>query len=136
MELPHSSDLVDCVVLILLRDDQVLVEKRKPTKRVLPGAVALPGGHVEAGEQPEMALLRETREELAIVPLTSVFVCTLLHRSQEFRRLHYFAVSEWSGDISSSEAESVAWLPLLDFYRLDLEVDRMAISEYLRHYRR
>jgi mutator protein MutT len=87
---------------MLIQGNHVLAERRKRTKQVMPGAVALPGGHVETGEQPEQALRREVQEELGIVPVDVVYVCTLLHRSQEFRKLHYFAVTRWQrGDAAS-----------------------------------
>ncbi len=36
--------LLDCVAFMLIKNHQVLAEKRKPTKKVVPGALALPGG--------------------------------------------------------------------------------------------
>lgn len=113
----------------------MLLEERKPTKRVVPGAVALPGGHVEAGESLEDALRRELMEELGITPLEVRYVCTLLHRSAEFRRLHYFAVPQWEGKMENHEAASLRWVPLTAPNDLDLEVDRLALAEYQRVYR-
>ena len=127
--------LVDCVAFMLMKDGQILAEKRKLTKRVVPGAVGVPGGHLEAGEQPEEALRREAREELGIVPLEMAYVCTLLHRSQEFRKLHYFVVTWWAGVIIPHEAEAVVWIPLTALQTLDLDVDRLAVQEYLRVYK-
>jgi mutator protein MutT len=127
----HPEPL-ECVAFLLLQNHQVLAEKRKQTKQVVPGALALPGGHLEAGESPEDALYRELREELDIVPTSLAHVCTLLHHAQEFRRLHYFVVENWQGEISNREAEALLWIPLNQGYKFDLEVDRVAISEYAR----
>jgi mutator protein MutT len=124
--------LLDCIAFLLIQNHQVLAEKRRQTKQVVPGALALPGGHIEAGESPEEALRREIREELDIVPTSIAYVCTLLHHAQEFRRLHYFVVENWQGEISNREAETLLWIPLNQARRLDLEVDRVAISEYTR----
>ncbi len=119
---------------MLMKDGQVLTEKRKRTKPVVPGAVALPGGHVETRESPEETLYREVHEEVGIIPIEIAYVCTLLHRSQEFRKLHYFAVTHWEGEIISQEAESVVWIPLNALESLDLDVDKIALQEYLRIY--
>jgi 8-oxo-dGTP diphosphatase len=99
---------VECVAFLLIQGNHVLAEQRKRTKQVMPGAVALPGGHLEAGEQPDEALRREVQEELGIVPIDVVYVCTLLHRSQEFRKLHYFAVTRWQGEMQPHKGRSRA----------------------------
>ena len=64
---------LECVAFLLVRDRCVLAEKRKLTKRLAPGALAIPGGHVEPGEELAQALRREAREELAIVPGEAAF---------------------------------------------------------------
>jgi 8-oxo-dGTP pyrophosphatase MutT (NUDIX family) len=130
---------LECVALLLVRDRRVLVEQRKLTKRLAPGALAIPGGHVDAGESLDEALMREADEELAVAPREAAFVCTLMHLAAELRRLHYFAVRRWDGpgapgqgEIVSREAEAVVWLGMADAGRLDFDVDRTAVSEYLR----
>lgn len=126
---------LDCVVFMLVRDGHVLAEKRKLTRRLAPGAVSLPGGHVDPGETLEDALRRELDEELGVVAERVAYVCTLLHRSVEFRKLHYFAVEGWRGEILNQEAEAVLWVPLDEPAALDIDVDRTAVSEYVRLYR-
>jgi mutator protein MutT len=128
----QQQKLLDGIACILIKDQQVLAEKRTLTRQGVPGALALPGGHMEAGESPEEALRREIREACNIVPTRIAYVCTLLHHAQESRRLHYFVVEAWQGEISHREAEALRWIPLNQVYRFDLAVDRAAISEYTR----
>jgi 8-oxo-dGTP pyrophosphatase MutT (NUDIX family) len=57
-------ELHECIAFLLIQDHHVLAEKRKRTKKVMPGAIALPGGHIEVGESPEAAVYRELSETL------------------------------------------------------------------------
>lgn len=118
---------VECVAFMLIKEGQVLAEKRKQTKKADPGATALPGGHIENGESPKDALLRETYEELGIVPGSMRFICTLFHETEEFQRIHYFAVEAWHGAIESHEAEYLLWIPVTEPHRLDIDPDRVAL---------
>jgi mutator protein MutT len=117
---------------MLVRNGHVLAEKRKSTRRLAPAAVSLPGGHVDAGERLEDALRRELDEELGVVAEHAAYVCTLLHRAEEFRKLHYFAVERWRGEILNQEAEALLWVPLDEAAALEIDVDRTAVGEYLR----
>jgi len=125
---------LECVAFMLVKDKRVLAEKRKLTKTLAPGAVALPGGHMEGDENPEEALRRELLEELGVVARGVVYTCTLLHRAEEFRKIHYFAVESWEGAILNREAEALLWVSLDESHTLDLAIDRIAVREYVRVY--
>ncbi len=126
---------LDCIAFMLIKDNKILAERRRLTKKVVPGKVAIPGGHMEKGENPKDALLRELNEEVRIIPDKVKFVCTLLHKSEEFRKLNYFAIESWKGEIQNNEAEELIWIPLKETNKLDLDVDRKAIEEYLLIYK-
>lgn len=128
------AELRECVACLLIADGKLLVERRHLTKTLGPGAVAIPGGHMETGEEPEAALRREALEELGVVLGDPRYVCTLLHRAEEFRRIHFFAVTDWQGTISNHEAAALLWLPLAAPDGLDFDVDRVAVAEYRRIY--
>ena len=132
----QATDLLECVAFMLVQDGKVLAEKRKLTKEDEPGAVAIPGGHVERGEHLEETLRRELEEELGITPGTTKYVCSLLHRSHTLLQIHYYAVELWEGEIQANEAESLLWIPFDELERFDIGVDRVAIGEYLRVYMR
>lgn len=128
----HPQEALDYVVFLLIQTHQVLAEKRTLTKHVGPDTLALPGGYTTVGEAPEEALRREIRENLDIIPTRIAYICTLLHHAQEVRRLHYFVVEHWQGEISYREAATLLWVPLHQVHRFALAVDRVAISEYTR----
>jgi 8-oxo-dGTP pyrophosphatase MutT (NUDIX family) len=128
-------EMLDCVAFLLVEGDTFLAERRSMSKTLYPGAVAIPGGHLEDGESIEEALDRELDEELEIRCRSPRYVCTLLDRSIELRRLHYYAVEAWAGEIGNNEAEEVTWIRFDDLDALTLEADRVAVREYLRHYR-
>lgn len=123
-----------CVSFILLRDGQVLLEKRRADKAIDPGLVMIPGGHMEEGESQQQTLVRELVEELAVEPRNARYVCSLLHPTDELQLLHYYLVTEWLGDIQALEAETVFWHPLNELHRLDISPDHIAIAEALRLY--
>ncbi len=54
----------DVAVALLVRDGRLFFQQRSVTSRTFPGLWELPGGKVEFGETPEVALQRELAEEL------------------------------------------------------------------------
>ncbi len=61
-------NLVQRIVVsaFLCREGSVLLAQRTENKRIAPGKWHLPGGHVEHGEHPKLALMRELEEEFAV----------------------------------------------------------------------
>ena len=53
------------VHMIIVKNDKILLQKRKGTK-LWPGYYALPAGHIDEGENQYDALVREAQEELDI----------------------------------------------------------------------
>lgn len=120
------------VAFMLIDGERVLAERRAASNTLLPGILSIPGGHREKGETAVRTLYRELHEELNLTPTQYKFVCTLHHRSTEFRQLHYFAVEGWKGEMENLEAASLHWVEFDELERLDLDVDQQAVREYLR----
>ncbi|MEK6902619.1 MAG: NUDIX domain-containing protein [archaeon] len=118
---------IECVAFLLVKNNKMLIEKRKMSKKVDPGKFVIPGGGIEKGETIEESLLREVKEELTVRPIQYHFLVTLPYQSSGLKfNLHYFLVTEWTGKITSNEAESVHWRPIIGS-SLDLEIDRKVL---------
>ena len=53
-------------VACIAREGKIFIARRAATKKLFPGRFELVGGHVEIGEQPEAALVREVQEEIGV----------------------------------------------------------------------
>ncbi len=125
-----------CVDFIMLRRGKFLVEKRRVDDDTDPGLIEIPGGHIEPGEAFEDALKRECGEELGVVPIEYSFVHKGLYQAtSELQELNYCVVTEWSGRIKGSEAESHKWLTLKQIDKLDIQIDRDAMRRVLERVR-
>jgi len=58
--------MIDVVAAVLVKDDKILIAKRK-LEKVQGGYWEFPGGKVEKGEIPSESLIRELKEEMEIV---------------------------------------------------------------------
>ncbi|MEM8863512.1 MAG: NUDIX domain-containing protein, partial [Chloroflexota bacterium] len=126
---------LECSAFMLIKENKLLVEKRRADKKLLPNAICIPGGHCDPGETPEETLVRELQEEVGLKADSFRFVCSLMHFSYEARILHYFAVDSWSGEMQMEEAAELLWIDLDDESTLDIEVDRIAVREFNSVYR-
>ncbi len=121
----------ECVSFMLIKDSKILLETRAKAKETDPGAIAIPGGHMEQDESQQQALLRELKEELNVVPQSFVYLCSLYHPTTELQLIHYYVVPKWKGEIECHEAELVDWYPSINS-PVDTEVDRIALRELQR----
>lgn len=82
---------------------------------------SLPKGHIEAGETPEAAAVREIREETGIsgaivAPLGTIDFWFMADNRRVHKTVHHFLLRAEGGELSSDDAEvdSVEWVPLAD----------------------
>ena len=93
-------------------DGRVLLAQR-PEGKPMAGLWEFPGGKVEAGERPEISLIRELKEELDIsvkedclAPLTFAS-----HTYPEFHLLMpLYVCRRWEGTITALEGQNLAWV--------------------------
>ena len=126
---------VDTVAFILIRDGKVLVERRRLDRVNDPGAVVIPGGHVEERETHFQALQRELKEELGVEGNGfSLFDRMLCHSDTEDQNNHWYICEEWDGTPIPTEAEEVFFIGEDELYKLSLTNDRMVIGRLFREF--
>lgn len=100
------------VVAGVLRDDQgrVLLSQR-PAGKHLAGTWEFPGGKLEPGESPEVALARELAEELGIDVRRSDPLLTITHHYDDLSvRLLLRTVGSYRGRIVGREGQALDWV--------------------------
>lgn len=85
----------------LVRDGLVLLAHRTPAREAHPDRWALPGGHVEPGEEPLVAVARECLEELGVrIHDPRVIPMRVDHPGVD---TFCFLVTRWDGDPVNAE---------------------------------
>jgi 8-oxo-dGTP diphosphatase len=102
------------VYAVLTKDLKYLFARRFNTG-YQDGNYQFPAGHVETGELPKQALIREMKEELGITlfedELELVHVSARPKHDETGNRLDlYFMTSKWSGEIVNLEPDKCNWL--------------------------
>lgn len=122
---------VTCAGGMLVKEGQFLLGKRSAAASWYPEVWDVFGGHAEQGEAPVQTLLRELREELAIVPtryqLAAVFTYFKGCVQKKVQYHHYF-ITEWTGELQKAGTEhtEIRW-----FDRSELVAIPLAAKEYL-----
>lgn len=102
--------VIDCVGFLLIKNNKILIEKRKSTKRVDPNKYCIPSGGIEKGETAEEATIREVKEEFGVTAKATTYIGSLIYPTQEVDfDVKYFVVNNWNGEIKTLEAEQLSW---------------------------
>lgn len=76
--------------------------------RLKGGSVGGPGGHIEAGESPEDAAIRETQEEFGITPKDLMPVAFLSDLKPPYCPSHVFLCTDFDGSIRCADGEMIS----------------------------
>lgn len=103
--------LVSAVALVDV-DGRVLIAQR-PEGKSMAGLWEFPGGKVEAGETPEVALIRELHEELGIDTWQSC-LAPLTFASHGYAEFHLlmplYVCRKWQGTPAAKEHQRLKWI--------------------------
>lgn len=93
-------------------EGRVLLAQR-PEGKSMAGLWEFPGGKVEPGEGPEMALIRELKEELEI-DVTASCLAPFTFASHAYEKFHLlmplFVCRKWQGIPSPVEGQTLKWV--------------------------
>jgi 8-oxo-dGTP diphosphatase len=121
---------IDVVAGLLFNDGHLLACQRR-ADGPFPLKWEFPGGKIEAGEEPDAALVRELREELAIEAEAALEVFAHTHSYAGFPtvKLKFFHVPRYSGRLVNKVFEQIRWLSLDELRTVDfLEGDRPVVD--------
>lgn len=110
----------------LLRGHRVLLAHRSAGRTDFPDCWSLPGGHVEAGEAPAAALVRELREELGIEAAVRGAPSFRVERapgSADGMVQDVWFISTWDGEpmnLAEDEHDELRWVSAAELPDLDL----------------
>jgi 8-oxo-dGTP diphosphatase len=112
----------EVVAGLLLRQGRTLLCRRAADRAWYPGVWDLAGGHVDAGESPTAALVRELTEELGIMVAEPVGPELVRITTSEFD-MQVWMVDRWTGDVVNAapdEHAEVRWFTADELAGLDL----------------
>jgi 8-oxo-dGTP diphosphatase len=119
----QKRSIVIVAACALLNEEGAVLIARRPLGRPLAGLWEFPGGKVEAGEEPEEALIRELAEELGIeiakrdlMPLTFAS-----HAYPDFHLLMpVYLCRRWRGSVAANEGQELAFVRPEELRRYDM----------------
>lgn len=111
--------------IVVQNGTKILLSRRLNTG-YMDGLYQLPSGHVEAGEMPGSAAIREAREEVGIViaPEDLRFLHVLYRKKQDDtgdRVDFFFVATRWTGEIANPEPQKCGGWEWWDLNRLPEE---------------
>lgn len=139
--LPTRHIAIPASYLLLRRNDEILLMLRQNTG-YYDGWYSMPSGHVERGELPMEALIRETKEEIGIdinrahIRPVHVMYRTRCSNPEEYDRVDYFfEVREWTGEPTNTEphkCSALQWSSMRDLPTNTMHHVRDAIDAIMR----
>lgn len=100
-----ESPVPNTVGVLVLKDGKVLTGVRKSD--FYPFTIGGPGGHIEKGETPEQAAVRETQEEFGITPTELIPLTVRTGLAEEFGVPEYFLCTQYDGEIDCADHSEI-----------------------------
>jgi 8-oxo-dGTP diphosphatase len=109
---PGSNLLLVAACALIDSDNRVLLARR-PEGKPMAGLWEFPGGKLAPGETPEVALIRELREELGI-DVSAACLAPFAFASHPLEGRHLlmplYLCRRWNGTVEGREGQALAWV--------------------------
>ena len=122
---------ISVVAGILIDKNKRLLLSQRQSFKTFPLQWEFPGGKVVVGESPEMALIRELKEELNVDAKQLKFFLKIEHDYDQLKVLiDFFLVNSWEGRLIANEGQVLDWFKLDQLRQVDLlEADILVIQK-------
>jgi 8-oxo-dGTP diphosphatase len=108
-----EKPLVLVAACALIDSDNRVLLARRPEGKKMAGLWEFPGGKLDPGETPEVALIRELREELGI-DVSAACLAPFAFASHAYERFHLlmplYVCRRWRGQPTPREGQALAWV--------------------------
>ncbi|MBP01434.1 MAG: 8-oxo-dGTP diphosphatase MutT [Rhodospirillaceae bacterium] len=125
------KNIIVAAGVLINENGDLLITERPPGKN-MSGFWEFPGGKLEGSETPELALVRELKEELEIIVLTTYLkpLTFITHEYPQFNLLMLvYILRKWEGNPVSAEKQKLAWVSKERLQEYDmLPADKPIIS--------
>lgn len=128
----QNHKMIVCAIIID-EDERILISKRKESQDFA-NFWEFPGGKINHGEIPELALTRELKEELAIDTCPSCFypLSFLSHPYDDFHlTMLNFICRKWQGTPISNENQKIKWVKKNDLFHYQFPPANKSLIEII-----
>ena len=117
--------------VILIKNGKILLLLRSDKSHWMPGVYGPPGGHLDQGESPKQAAVRETYEESGLTVQSSDLELLVQRTKHDFGMVYYYITDKFTGDgvTLSYEHRGFSWADWEKIQKLDttFEPDVLAL---------
>jgi len=133
----HAPPMILVAAVALVDADGRVLLSRRPQGKSMAGLWEFPGGKVKRGETPEVALLRELREELGI-DTSDDCLAPLTFASYPYNDFHLlmpvFICRSWQGTPTPCEGQMLAWVRPSSLSDYAMPPADLPVAEMLRDF--
>lgn len=112
-----DSEDVDTVAVLVVKDGKILCGKRRDGE-----GICGPGGHIESGETPDNAIIREALEEFNIIPLSFIPIGTQTSSTGLYHTTKIYLATDFYGEPKADGEEMLdeEWLSISELNKREL----------------